>query len=84
MKKRAYRVSFSKDLLSSDGHPFRCLQDTIQVVAKSTEEATQAAQKQFEDRRRLGKWQLHADYVEAVEVREAGCESARNRDPHPY
>lgn len=72
MEKRAYSVRFSKNLLSSDGHPFQCPQETIRVIAKSAEEATQVAQKQFEDHRHVGNWQLHADFVETIELQEAG------------
>ena len=41
-----YRVSFFKDLLSSDGHQFRCLQQSIVIRrARSLERAVEAAKR---------------------------------------
>jgi hypothetical protein len=40
-----YQVSLYKDLLSSDGHPFHCLQATIEVDAEAPEGAVQIALK---------------------------------------
>jgi len=34
-----YQVKLFKDLLSSDGHPFHCLQSTTDVEADGLEEA---------------------------------------------
>ena len=36
-----YRVTLYKDLLSSDGHPFHCLQSTTEVEADAPELAIQ-------------------------------------------
>ena len=45
----AYHVSFFKNLVSSDGHPFKCLQQRIDVSdAESAAEATESASRAFE------------------------------------
>ena len=36
-----YQVKLFKDLLSSDGHPFHCLQSTTEVEADSPDRAVQ-------------------------------------------
>lgn len=65
-----YRVSFYKHLLSSDGHPFRCLQQSIKIGrARSIERAVLAAKHRFERRRGLPAWDLHADDID-VEIGE--------------
>ena len=38
MKGTGYRVSFSKNVISSDGHPYKCLQDVIVVTANTQDE----------------------------------------------
>ena len=61
----SYRVSFFKYVLSSDGHPFKCLQQVIEIRrAKSADRAVQAAERQYEKLRGIYKWTLHADYLE--------------------
>jgi hypothetical protein len=40
-----YQVSLYKDLLSSDGHPFHCLQAVVEVDAGAPEAAVQVALK---------------------------------------
>jgi hypothetical protein len=60
-----YRVSFLKDLLSSDGHPFKCVQQVIEIRrAKSADRAVQAAGLRYERLHRVRDWMLHADCVE--------------------
>jgi hypothetical protein len=60
-----YRVSFFKDLLSSDGHQFRCLQRSIVIRrARSIERAVEAAKRRFERQCHVVDWRLHADGVE--------------------
>jgi hypothetical protein len=59
-----YKVSFFKNLLSSDGHPFRCLQQTIEVHACRPERAVQAAKRRYERLHRVPSWKLRADIVE--------------------
>ena len=70
MKGTGYRVSFSKNIISSDGHPYKCLQDVIVVTANTQDEALEMAKKQFQDRRSIHNWQHHADEVEAIEYQE--------------
>jgi hypothetical protein len=63
-----YRVTFFTDLLSSDGHKFKCPQATIEVRhAKSPDRAVRAAEYRFARLQHLRDWKLHADYFE-VEV----------------
>jgi len=60
-----YRVAFFKELLSSDGHPFKCLQNTIEIRrAKNAERALKAAEHRYERMRHVLDWRLHADTFE--------------------
>jgi hypothetical protein len=60
-----YRVSFFKHLLSSDGHPFRCLQQTVEVRrARDPGRAMKAAKRRYERLFQIPDWRLHADIVE--------------------
>jgi hypothetical protein len=61
----SYRVSFFKKLLSSDGHHFRCLQQSIVIRrARSDERAVEAAKRRFERLYHVTDWTLYADGVE--------------------
>jgi hypothetical protein len=61
----SYRVSFYKNLLSSDGHPFKCLQHAIDVPdAPDADRAVKAAELQYQRLRGIPDWMLHADYFE--------------------
>jgi hypothetical protein len=52
-------------LLSSDGHQFRCLQQSIVIRrARSLERAVEAAKRRFERQCHVVDWMLHADGVE--------------------
>jgi len=63
-----YRVRFFKNLLSSDGHPFRVLQRMIAVArSKTTDDAVRIAQHRFERLEDVPDWKLHADSIE-IEV----------------
>ncbi len=67
-----YRVSFYKHLLSSDGHPFRCLQQAFKIRrARNINRAILAAEHRFERRKHLPTWDLHADDLD-VEIDENG------------
>jgi hypothetical protein len=60
-----YRVSFFKNLLSSDEHQLRCLQQSIVIRrARSVDRAIEAAKRRFERCCHLADWRLHADGVE--------------------
>jgi hypothetical protein len=64
----SFRVRFFKNLLSSDGHQFKCLQQTIDVrLARSVDRAVKAAERRFARGHRAPDWNLHADLLE-VEV----------------
>jgi hypothetical protein len=61
----SYRVIFFKNLLSTDGHQFRCLQQSIVIRrARSVERAVEAAKRRFERVCHAVDWKLHADGVE--------------------
>ena len=63
-----YRISFFKEVLSSDGHPFKCLQQAIEIGgARTANRAVQAAEREYQNLRGIHDWRLHADYVE-VEI----------------
>ena len=65
---KSYKVSFFKDLLSSDGHRFKCLQRAIEIHrARSLDRAVQAAERRYERLHRTHDWQVHADSLE-VEI----------------
>ena len=60
-----YRVSFFRELLSSDGHPYKCLQQTIDVRrARNPDRAMLTAERRFERRHHVAYWTLCADFVE--------------------
>ena len=60
-----YRVSFFKNLLSSDGHSFKCLQQSIVIRrARSASRAVEAAKRRFERLCHMADWRLYADGVE--------------------
>ena len=59
-----YHVSFFKNLLSSDGHPFKCLQRRIDVTdAESAAQAAESASRALEALYGCY-WKLHADSIE--------------------
>jgi hypothetical protein len=60
-----YRVSFFKYLLNSDGHQFRCLQQSIVIHrAKNIDRAVEAAKRRYERRCHVHDWSLYADSLE--------------------
>ena len=60
-----HRVSFFKDLLSSDGHPFKCIQGVVEIRnARSADRALQAAELRYERLHRVHDWMLHAGCLE--------------------
>jgi hypothetical protein len=66
-----YRVSFFKNLLSSDGHQHKCLQQQLDVSnAASPRQAAQYAARRFETLRGVRVWTMCADMAE---VETQGC-----------
>ena len=64
----AYHVSFFKCVLSSDGHPFKCIQRRIDVSdAQSAAQAAEFASRTFEALYGCP-WKLHADSIEVTDV----------------
>jgi hypothetical protein len=60
-----YRVSFFKNLLSSDGHPFKCLQQQLDIPdVESADKAVDSAARQFETLHGLRNWKMLADSIE--------------------
>ena len=60
-----YRVIFFKSLLGIDGHPDKCLQQSVVIRrARSAERAVEAAKRRYERRCQIADWSLHADGVE--------------------
>ena len=65
----AYRVSVFKTLLSSDGHPFKCLQFAIDVArAKSSQRAIEAARWRYQRRVKAPDWTCIAETVEVKDM----------------
>jgi hypothetical protein len=63
-----YKVNFFKDLMSSDGHQFKCLQRAVEIRrARSVERAIQAAERRYARVHRVSDWSVHADSFE-VEI----------------
>jgi hypothetical protein len=72
-----YRVSFFKDLVSSDGHRFRCLQQEIDIRnSDSSAEAAESASRTFEALHGLPDWKLRADWREVVATGTDGGEAS--------
>lgn len=60
-----YRVTFFKNLLSSDGHPFKCVQRVIDIRhARSADRAVEAAELRYERLHCVHDWTLFADLLE--------------------
>ena len=59
------RVSFFKDLVSSDGHPSSCVQQSIEFSgAENVTSAVEEAKRRYEQLRRVPIWSLCADRLE--------------------
>jgi hypothetical protein len=60
-----YRVTFFKNLLSSDGHQFKCPQDIIEIRrARTKGRAIRAAQLRYERGKNVRNWNVCADLFE--------------------
>src|SRR6266567_9162027 len=67
------RVSFFKDLVSSDGHPSSVLQQSIEISgAENVTSAVEEAKRHYEQLRRVPIWSLCADRLK-LEI--DGCPS---------
>lgn len=77
-----YRISVFKTLLSSDGHPFKCLQFTKDIMsAKSEQRAIDAARCRYQRDRRIPEWNSIADIIEANVVEAPALERPHSRRP---
>jgi len=60
-----YRISFFKNLCSSNGRRFKCLQGEIEVRgSEDPAQAIETASREFELQHGLRDWHMHADLVE--------------------
>ena len=68
-----YRISFFKNLCSSNGHPFKCLQGEIEVRGSAgPAQAIETAAREFALQHGLRDWRFHADIVEVASADPAG------------
>jgi hypothetical protein len=75
----SYKVRFFKNLVNSDGHPFKCLQQTIEISrARSVARAVRAAERRYARFHRVLDWKLYADTFEV----EIGGDKFDYRLPH--
>ncbi len=64
-----YRVRLFKTLLSSDGHPAKCLQRVFAIArSRSAERAIEAARRRYQHAHRAPDWDAMADVVEATKT----------------
>jgi hypothetical protein len=67
-----YRVSYFKNLLSSDGHQFKCLQQQFDLPSViNAEEAARTAARQFESLHGRHSLKMLADAIEVEYVEDA-------------
>lgn len=73
-----YRISVFKTLLSSDGHPFKCLQFMIDIGrARTARRAVEVARCCYQRRFRIPDWNSIADIVEVKEMEKLPFERPR-------
>lgn len=81
-----YHVSFFKDLINSNGRPFKTWQGSIEIhSARTRERAIQAAQRRFARLRGVSNWVLYADRLEIEALPEKAASarpSARTTSSH--
>ena len=76
-----YQVRFFKTLLSSDGHPFCCLQDILEIRnADTPDSAVAQAEREYERLHNVSQWNRWADIIEVSEV---ACRRATRRRAAP-
>ena len=64
-----YRVSYFKNLLSSDGHQFKCLQHQFDLPnVENAEEAAETAVRQFENLHLRHSLKMIADVIQVERV----------------
>lgn len=67
-----YRISFFKNLVSSTGHRFKCLQGEIEVRgSEGPAQAIETASREFELQHGLSDWRFRADLVEIASADQA-------------
>jgi hypothetical protein len=70
----SYRVSFFKDLISSDGRQFRCLQRNIVIHrARNDDRAVEAAKRRFQRLCHVADWRFYADGFELRASEQVNC-----------
>jgi hypothetical protein len=64
---KTFHVDFFKNLLSSDGHQYKCLQKSLDVTGEDAGDALLSAKRQFEQLTRSTNWTHRADFAEIQE-----------------
>lgn len=64
---KTFQANFFKNLLSSDGHQFKCLQNSLEVTGDDAGDALLSAKRQFEQLTHAMNWTHRADFVELEE-----------------
>lgn len=78
----SYKINFFKTVLSSDGHPFKCIQGAIEVHhARNIDRAVAVAERRFEQLRHIPDWKTHADFLE-VDMNGAKVDYKPKPDEH--
>ncbi len=70
-----YKVRFCKEVDDATGHGYQTCQDDVIVRAVPDEgTAIEAAKSEFERRRRIGSWLLHASSIKCEKIRGSGTD----------
>jgi hypothetical protein len=59
-----YVVTFFKQLVDSNGHPFKAPQQEIELVGDNPQQVVELAKERFAGARRVCDWTIHADSFE--------------------
>jgi len=62
-----YVITFFKNLVDSEGHPFKTTQARIELDDSTPQQAIERAVVKFAEARHLRDWTLHADSFELSE-----------------
>jgi hypothetical protein len=59
-----YVITFFKNLVDSEGHPFKTTQAEIELDSNTPQQAVECATTRFAEARHVHDWTLHADGLE--------------------
>jgi hypothetical protein len=65
---KTFNAKFFKNLTSSDGHAYKCLQNSIEVTGEDAGDALLSAKREFEHLTHAADWRHRADVVELEET----------------